>query len=208
MTGACGQEPLPGKGQSIITASHLLEYLFCPRFTYFEFVLCVPEHQEKRFKVVKGRQVHEQVRKTNPGYLRKRIGVGEVKSDVYLAGPEGERGIVDEILFLKDGSAAPLDYKYAQYSGKTFKNHRFQLIFYARLIQHNYGRPVERGFIIYTRSSNKLVEVPISENDYAQLDKVLEGLRGVIEGCIYPPPTEYKLRCADCCYKNICESAV
>ena len=25
-----------------LTASHLLEYLFCPRFTYFEYVLDIP----------------------------------------------------------------------------------------------------------------------------------------------------------------------
>ena len=55
-----------------VTATHLLEYLFCPRFTYFEYVLDIPEHQEKRFKVQKGREVHQKIRKINPDYLRKK----------------------------------------------------------------------------------------------------------------------------------------
>ncbi len=105
-----------------LTASHLLEYLFCPRFTYFEYMLDIPEHQEKRFKVQKGREIHERARKINPDYLRKKLGVMDKKLDVYLANPLGLRGIIDEILFLKDGTAAPVDYQYAEYKDRTFKN--------------------------------------------------------------------------------------
>ena len=188
-----------------LTASHLLEYLFCPRFTYFEYVLDIPEHQEKRFKVQRGRDIHEKIRKMNPEYLRKKLGVKEKKSDVYLASPSGIRGIIDEILFLDDGTAAPLDYKYAEYKDRTFKNHRFQLIFYARLIKDNYQVPVTRGFIIYTRSKNKLVEVPIHEKDFDELRIITKGILDVIQRCKYPQPTKYKQRCPDCCYRNICE---
>ncbi len=44
--------------------------------------------------------------------------------------------IVDEILFFNDGAAAPLNYKYSEY-----KNHRFQLVFYAQLIKENFHVP-------------------------------------------------------------------
>ena len=37
------------------------------------------------------------------------------------------RGIVDEVLFLDDGTAAPLDFKYAEYKDWTFKNYRIGL---------------------------------------------------------------------------------
>ncbi len=191
-----------------LTASHLLEYLFCPRFTYFEYVLDIPEYQEKRFKVEQGRKIHEKVRKANPGYLRKRLGVKDKKSDVYLASQSGIRGIVDEVLFLDDGTAAPLDYKYAEYKERTFKNHRFQLVFYAQLIKDNFDVPVTRGFIIYTRSRNKLIEVPIQEKDFVELGKIISGIIDVIQRCKYPNPTKYKARCPDCCYRNICEKAI
>ena len=190
-----------------ITASHLLEYLFCPRFTYFEYVLDIPEHQEKRFKVQKGREVHEKTRKVNPDYLRKKIGVKERKTDVYLAST-GIRGIVDEILFLDDGSAAPLDYKYAEYKDRTFKNHKYQLVFYGQLIKDNFQVPVNRGFIVYTRSRNKLIEVQIQDRDFEDLNKIIAEVLSVIQKCRYPEATRYKQRCPDCCYRNLCERTI
>ena len=36
-----------------VTVSDALEYLFCPRFIFFERCLMIPEHQEKRYKVLK-----------------------------------------------------------------------------------------------------------------------------------------------------------
>ena len=191
-----------------VTASPLLEYLFCPRFTYFEYVLDIPQHEEKRFKVEIGRTIHEKARKMNPGYLRKKLGVKDKKSDVYLAGKSGMRGIVDEILFLEDGTAAPLDYKYAEYKERAFKNHRYQLTFYGRLIQDNFNLPVNRGFIVYTRSKNKLIDIPIRERDFLELDNIISGLMDIICNCYYPKPTSYKQRCSDCCYRNICERTV
>src|SRR5450432_4101881 len=87
--------PLP------LTVTHLLEHLFCPRFTYFEYVLGVPERQDKRPLVLKGRQVHEERRRTNPSYLRKKLGVVSRQFDVPLASPTlGVRGSVDEVLTL------------------------------------------------------------------------------------------------------------
>jgi len=168
-------------------------------------VLDIPQHEEKRFKVEVGRTIHEKIRKANIGYLRKKFGVKEKRIDVYLSGPSGIRGIVDEILFLNDGTAAPLDYKYAEYKDRTFKNHRFQLVFYAQLIKDNFQVLVPRGFIIYTRSKNKLVEVPIHEKDFEELQKIISEILDIVQQCRYPKPTKYKQRCPDCCYRNICE---
>ena len=177
--------------QVSITASHLLEYLFCPRFTYFEHVLNFPQHEEKRFKVLKGRRIHEEKSKINPSYLRKKIGVRDKKRSVYLSSPCGIRGIVDEILFLNDRSAAPLDYKYAEYKDRTFKNHKYQLTFYGRLIADNYGVPVNRGYIVYTRSKNKIVEVPITDKMYQELDEIVANMIEIIQKGLYPRPTKY-----------------
>ncbi|MBU0992171.1 MAG: CRISPR-associated protein Cas4 [Proteobacteria bacterium] len=191
-----------------ITTSQLMEYVFCPRFTYFEYVLNIPQNEGNRFKVEKGRTVHEIVRKQNPDYLRKKLGVIDKKSDVYLSSSSGIRGIVDEILFLEDGSASPLDYKYAEYKGKIFKTYRYQLIFYAKLIKDNYDVSVNKGFVVYTRSKNKMIELEIKEKDFDELEKIIGGINEVICGNHYPGPTSVKRRCPDCCYKNICESVI
>lgn len=191
-----------------ITASDILEYLYCPRFIYFENYLDIPQHQEKRFKVQKGRDVHEDKQRINSAYLRKKLGCIERKSSVYLSSARGIRGIVDEILFLDDGSATPLDYKYAEYKERTFKNHKYQLTFYGQLIKENYNTPVSRGFIVYTRSRNKLVEVPIKEKMYSELSEIIKEFSDVVQKGIYPKPTRYKQRCPDCCYRNLCERTI
>jgi len=192
-----------------ITASDILEYLFCPRFIYFENYLDIPQHEEKRFKVQKGRSIHEDKMQFNPQYLRKNLGCVERKKSVYLSSAtKGIRGIVDEILFMNDGTAAPLDYKYAEYKDVTFKNHKYQLTLYSQLIRERFEAPVNRGFIVYTRSRNKLIEVLITEKMYAELDRIISGLLDIIQKGLYPKPTKYKARCADCCYRNICEKVI
>src|SRR5271170_7643045 len=78
-----------------LTVTHVLEHLFCPRFTYFEYVLGVPERQERRLLVQKGRQAHEERRRINATYLRKKLGVVERKFDVPLSSARlGIRGSV------------------------------------------------------------------------------------------------------------------
>src|SRR5262245_42661016 len=91
--------PAPEPAPPPLTVTHLLEHLYCPRFTYFEYVLGVPEWQGNRPLVRKGREAHEQRRRTNPGYLRKKLGVVARRFDVPLASAAlGVRGSVDEVL--------------------------------------------------------------------------------------------------------------
>ena len=68
-----------------LTVTHILEYLYCPRFPYFEYVLAVPERQERRELVQKGRTVHQERTRINPTYLRKKLGVVERRFDVPMA---------------------------------------------------------------------------------------------------------------------------
>ena len=191
-----------------ITASDILEHLFCPRFTYFQSYLQIPQHEEKRFKVQKGRTIHEDKMRLNPQYLRKKLGCVERKTSVYLSSKGGLRGIVDEILFLDDGTAAPLDYKYAEYKDRTFKNHKYQLTLYGQLIKEHFHVLVNKGFIVYTRSRNKLIEVPITEKIYSELEKIAKDVLDVAQRGLYPKPTKYRARCSDCCYRNICEKGI
>jgi CRISPR-associated exonuclease Cas4 len=189
-----------------LTTSEMIEYLFCPRFTYFEHVLDIPQKEENRFKVQKGRRIHEKIRKMNPDYLRKKIGAIDKKSDLYLSNNIGMRGIVDEILFLNNGMASPLDYKFAEYKNRVFETYHFQLVFYGKLIIDNFHVPVNKGYIVYTKSKNKLIKVELRKKDFAKLENIVEAVTEIINNGKYPKSTKYNKRCFDCCYKNICES--
>lgn len=200
-------EETSGLGGPSITPSEVLEYLFCPRFTYFEKVLEIPEHEEKRFKVQLGREVHHQKQQRNRAYLRKKLGVVKREFNIYLSAPRYFlRGQVDEVLTLADGSLAPLDYKFAEWKNRIYRGYRTQLVLYGLLIRENYPEPVivNRGFLVYTRSQNLVKEVAFTEADFQKAIVMLKEILHIIRTGKLPGRTRYKRRCLDCCYKNIC----
>lgn len=186
-----------------LTPSHIIEYLYCPRFTYFEYVLGIPQYEAKNFKVIRGREVHDQKLERNKEYLRKKIGVREKFVDQYLTN-DLLRGRIDEVLLLSDGSMAPLDYKFAQYKDKVYETYRTQLFCYAWLIEQNFGKQVNKGFLVYTRSQNRLIEVSISQADKESVKNSANDIFGIIQKNRFPKATKYRKRCLDCTYRNIC----
>ena len=186
-----------------LTPSHIIEYLFCPRFTYFEYVLRIPQHEEANYLVNRGRHLHDDKLEQNKDYLRKRLGVTEKRLDQYLTN-DLIRGRMDEILTLADGTMAPLDYKFAEYKDKVYDTYKTQLFCYAWLIEENFGSEVQKGFLVYTRSQNKVVEVPISHDDKNHVKAAAKEIFSIIDQNRYPKATKYKARCLTCTYRNIC----
>lgn len=52
-----------------ITPSDIIQYLYCPRFTYFERVLRVPQNEEQYSTVLRGRELHNNRLKQNKRVL-------------------------------------------------------------------------------------------------------------------------------------------
>lgn len=186
-----------------ITPSHIIEYLFCPRFTYFEYVLKIPQYEEKNYKVMRGRHLHDEKLERNKGYLRKRLGAIARLDDQYLTNGL-LRGRVDEILTLQDGSMAPLDYKFAAYEDRIYSTYMTQLYCYASLIEDNFGKQVHKGFLVYTRSQNRVVEVPVMQEHQQRVRKASESIIQIIQDNKFPKATPDKQKCITCTYRNIC----
>jgi len=186
-----------------LTPSHIIEYLFCPRFTYFEYVLRIPQYEERHYKVMKGRNMHELKLIRNKNYLRKKIGVVEKYTDQYLTN-EYLRGKVDEVLLLNDGTMSPLDYKFAEYKERLFTTYKTQLVCYALLIEENFQKEVNKGYLVYIRSKNKLIEVVINDKEKKEVKQTALAIIDIIEKNIYPKATRYKKKCVTCTYRNIC----
>ncbi|WP_181305982.1 CRISPR-associated protein Cas4 [Rufibacter sp. XAAS-G3-1] len=186
-----------------LTPSHIIEFLYCPRFTYFEYVLGIPQYETKNYKVMRGREVHDLKLERNKDYLRKKIGVQEKFADQYLTN-DLLRGRVDEVLLLQDDTMAPLDYKFAQYKDKVYETYRTQLYCYAWLIEKNFGKEVNRGYLVYTRSQNKLIEVPITITDKQEVEHCANQIYTIIDQNYFPKATKCRKRCLDCTYRNIC----
>jgi CRISPR-associated exonuclease Cas4 len=188
---------------SSLTPSYIIQHLYCPRFTYFEQVLHIPQYEEKNYKVMRGRNLHDERLEQNKGYLRRRLGVIARLDDQYLSN-DLLRGRVDEVLTLADGSMAPLDYKFAEYEEVVFNTYKTQLFCYAWLIEENFQKPVNQGYLVYTRSQNKVVEVPVSPEDKQVVKQAAQEILSVIDTNLFPKATRYKERCVHCSYRNIC----
>ena len=186
-----------------VTPSQIIQYLYCPRFIYFEYVLAIPQYQERLYKVQKGREVHADKLKINKVYLRKKIGAVGKEGAQYLTNSY-LRGEVDEVLYFQDGTAAPLDYKFAKYKDQLYKTYQTQMFCYALLIEENLGKSVEKAFIVYTRSKNKLLEIEVTEKDKQATKKMALEVVKIIEDNHFPKATRAKKKCLNCTYRNIC----
>jgi len=188
-----------------ITPSEVVEYLFCPRFIFFMNCLNIPQHEEQRYKVLMGRELHEERQKINRDYLRKKISCIKKEILVYLASVRYHlRGEIDEVLYLADGTMAPLDYKFAEYKDSIYRTHRIQSVLYALLIKDNYQCEVKKGYVCYVRSKYLLKEVIFNQKDFQEARSIIEEILRIIQYGHYPKKTKYSARCIDCCYKNIC----
>jgi CRISPR-associated exonuclease Cas4 len=152
---------------------------------------------------MRGRELHDEKLERNKDYLRKKIGVVQKWTDQYL-GMEGLRGKVDEVLQLNDGTFAPLDYKFAHWKDKAYETYKHQLYCYAVLIEENYKVKVDKGFLVYTRSKNNVVEVNIPDYSKREIRTSMFEMLRIIEDNKFPKATSFKKRCVNCTYRNIC----
>lgn len=187
-----------------ITPSDMIEFLYCKRFIYYMKSLAIPQFEERRFKVQKGKEVHEKKETQNKQYLRKKLGVVDKKIDVDLYSEKFKiKGIVDEVVTLEDESMAPLDYKFAKYDEVIYNTYRSQMLLYSLMIKEMYNCEVNKSFLVYTRSANLVKEIEIDEKDLEKLKKDIKEYFKVVKG-YFPKATSSNARCIDCCYKNIC----
>ncbi|XRO74657.1 CRISPR-associated protein Cas4 [Methanocaldococcus sp. 28A] len=192
--------------EGMITVSDVVEYMYCPRFVYFERVLGIPQHEEKREKVLIGRNIHDLKEKINKNYIRKSINAKAKFLNVYLSSKKYRIvGIVDEVLELENGSYAPLDYKFAEYKNRLFKTHKYQSILYGLLIKENFGVEVNRGFVVYVRSGNLVKKINFKQKDFEDAVRFIDLIFDIIENEKFPMNIKVnKRKCIDCCYRNIC----
>lgn len=191
------------ESQTLVSPSLLMEYWYCPRFIYFMEVLKIRQYEEKRLKVLIGRDVHEK-KALQPEYLKKKLGVVKQERDIYLSAPElGICGILDEILFFADGGMASLDYKFA-FNKYKFKTQFLQNVLYAMLIESHYHVTVGACYIVYTREKNEPVRYPITAKAKEKVMESIKEVNRIVREGYYPGATPDRKKCGDCTYRRVC----
>lgn len=187
-----------------ITPSDIIEFLYCKRFIYYIKCLGIQQYEDKRYKVQKGREIHDKKENENKEYLRKKLGVIKKDINVSLYSEKYKiKGKVDEVLTLEDNTMAALDYKFAEYEEIVYSTYKTQILMYSIMISEMYNVDVKKGYLVYCRSKNFIKEIDIDKNDIKKLEKYIKEYQRVMQG-YYPSATRNKSRCIDCCYRNIC----
>ena len=188
-----------------VTPSDVIEYLYCPRFVYFMHVLKIEQQEHKRALVNKGRDIHMLKMVRNKDYLRQKIGVIDKKIEVSLSSENLKLvGKIDEVLFLDNHEAAPLDYKYAFWENRLYKTLKMQQTLYALLIEENYNIAVNKAYLVYIRSKNHLEEIDITRRMKNEAIEIVNDIFDIVNLNYFPGKTKTKSKCLDCTYRNLC----
>ncbi len=188
-----------------ITSSDVIEYLFCPAFTYFMHVLNIEQNEKRRFLVTKGIDIHEKNLVRNKDYLRKKAGAVKKESDLYLTSDKLKIvGRLDELLFLEDGTVAPLDYKYAYWDNKLYRTYKMQQTLYALLAEEHFNSMSNKAFIVYVRSKKKLVDFDVTPTLKMEAISIVHDILDIISNSKFPQINSSSMKCSDCTYRNIC----
>lgn len=190
--------------QNYITPSEIKDFLYCKRISYFSKVLGIEQNTKNRYKVQKGREVHKQKEISTKLYFMENLRVKDRKKEVTIFSEKYRlKGIVDEMLTFYDGTMAPLDYKFSIYNDTVYETYKTQIVMYALMISETFGKSVEKGYIVYTRSNDFLKEVEITGDDIKKLQNDIKAYSFVVSG-YFPDIKKSEAKCLDCCYNNIC----
>jgi len=178
-----------------------VENAFCPKFTYYELVLDLKQHEEKQGSVKAGRKFHHRHSSTNLGYLPKsfkgrRLTEIQLFSKAHLYSGKIDEGIeTDEEVIL-------IERKYSDFFevGATLK---VQLGLLAILVEENMGKKVKKAMIIYSKKTRTEIQVDITDDVRNLALVMLERTKEIIASGV-SPPVDYSRRCLTCCYRNIC----
>ncbi|RLG21248.1 CRISPR-associated protein Cas4 [Candidatus Micrarchaeota archaeon] len=188
-----------------LTAKDLMNFHYCKRLIYFENVLKIK--QATTTKELKGRALHNsfsvsskrtKIIKEFP-YWPKIYNL-RLKSDFLHLITTLDCLIINQT----DNEAFPLEYKYSKKPRKIYKTMKLQLSLQALLVNELLHYSVKFGFIKFSKD-NSLAKVSITDRDLEEVRTTISEVNTIVEKEILPPPTEYKKRCIDCCYFNICK---
>lgn len=187
-----------------LSAADLLNYLYCPRIIYYVYVLkrlqsvTVKERKgREKFKTFKEKSKRVKIIRELP-HLKKIY-------DLYLNSEKYQfHTTVDCIAINEEKKEAyPIQIKYSFKPKAVYRGQRFQLTLEAFLIEENLGYKVPFGFIKYLKS-NDFYKVNFSSYEKNQLLDIFNEIINIISKEYYPPPTKYKKRCLDCCFRLFC----
>jgi len=193
-----------------ISATDVKNWVYCPLIVYFRKVLRLKpklysqqrDGLERHDEIVRkiSRRVGIALRDKKIDIKRKIIGWNVIIPEERLW------GTVDLVVETKSGEIIPVEIKIMKSDrGKPWRDHIYQLAFYAILLEKITNKLIKRGFIYYVEEE-KLVEISITNHEKCYVRRVINSIRKMLETEKAPRIRISKRRCTGGCgYGWVCK---
>ena len=195
--------------ETYVTLTDIKNWLYCPLIVYYNRVLKAKPLTETIQEY--GRELHKEEivkilrRKGIAPWERKIYIIREYETE--LTSPRLKlKGIIDIIAMNQHGQIFPIEIKYMKSNkGKPWQDHKYQLTAQALLIEENYKKPVDRGYIYY-QQDGKTIRIRIDDNDKQYTKHIIKKILEVITTEKPPKTRTPKNKCTGGCgYRWICQ---
>jgi CRISPR-associated exonuclease Cas4 len=188
--------------RTYLNVTNIVENAFCSKFTYYELVLNLKQHEEKQGSVKAGREYHLQHSSRNAAYVIKNLRGRKITEVQLFSQTHLFSGRIDEAIETPK-EIILIERKYSDYAnvGATMKT---QLGLLATLIEENFTKKVKRAIVIFERTKRVEIQVEITEEIRSLALSMLERTKQVLASGL-SPIAYYSERCLTCCYRKICE---
>lgn len=184
-----------------LTVTDVVEYAFCPKFTYFINVLGLDQYEQKRGTVTAGRKLHQLHERNNQNYIPYSNKGRKLIASQFYSKKLDLSGKVDEAIETND-EIILIERKYSDdYS--ISNTLLVQLGLLSVLIEENLGKPVKKAVVIFNKTERKQISVIIDDAVKNHSLETLEKTKKVVQSGIMPD-ADFDNRCLNCCFRKIC----
>ncbi|MDH5462738.1 MAG: CRISPR-associated protein Cas4 [Nitrosopumilus sp.] len=184
-----------------LTVTDVVEYAFCPKFTYFINVLGLDQYEQKRGTVIAGRKLHQLHERNNPTYVPHANKGKKLVARKFYSEKLDLSGKIDEAVET-NSEIILIERKYSDICDMS-DTLLVQLGLLSILIEENLGKPVRNAIVIFSKTTRKQITAVIDDAVKNQSLEILEKTRKVIQMGIMPD-ADFDNRCLNCCFRKIC----
>ena len=184
-----------------LTVTDVVEYSFCPKFTYFINVLGLDQYEQKRGTVAAGRKLHKLHERNNPTYIPHTNKGKKLVARKFYSEKFDLSGKIDEAIEMDD-EIILIERKYTDIYDIS-DTLLVQLGLLSILIEENLKKPVKIAVVIFNKTQRKQVSIIIDDTLKNHSLEILEKTKKVIQMGIMPD-ADFDNRCLNCCFRKIC----
>lgn len=181
--------------------SDLKQFVYCPRVVFYNYVM--PVEKVTTFKMEHGKIAEDKIERLEHRRKLKKYGLSEGKREFHkhLYSKNLELSGAIDLLIKTADSYYPIDFKYT--TSQPHKNHLYQLLGYALILEDIYKYKISRGFV-YIIPKEDAVFFDLTDDLKSKAKILLSEMRDMIASQQMPSPASSKNKCTDCEYRNFC----